>query len=105
MSGHDNTFWWTVLGAVVVRLFTAEYEGALPSRLFRGGFIAFAAIFSAVTFTRPVVSFFDLPLDVWQIPVAALLALTGEGLMRIVIRATGDSKYFLSLIRAWKGGK
>lgn len=105
MLGHDTTFWGTVAGAVFVRLVTAEYDGPWHSRLIRGFSTAFAAVFSAVVFTKPVIAFFALPDDVWAIPVAALLALTGEGLMRLVIRATGDSKFFLSIIRAWRGGK
>ena len=105
MLGHDSRFWGAVLGAVVVRLITSEYDGPLYSRLLRGFFTAFAAVFSAVVFTKPVITFFSLPDDVWLIAVAALLALTGEGLMRMAIRATGDSKFFVSIIKAWRGGK
>lgn len=103
MFGHDNSFWAAVGGAVFVRLLTSEYEGPLAKRLLRGGTTAFVAVFCAITFTKPILSMSNLPADVWTIPVAALLALTGEGLTRVLIKMTGDFEGLLGVIRAWRG--
>lgn len=101
--GHDNSFWTAVLGAAVVRLITAEYEGPWWARFVRGAATAFMAVFAAVFFTRPLMHLLGLPEESFLVPMAAMIALTGEGLMRLIIRLTADSNGIAEIFRIWRG--
>lgn len=101
--GHDQSFWTAAGGAALVRIITAEYHGPWYIRLIRAAAMVFTAIFAAVVFTKPLCSFLALPLDTYEIPIAALVALTGEGLMRMAIRATGDMKFLIEAFKIWRG--
>lgn len=101
MFGHDNRFWWVVLIAATIRVLTAEYSGPALSKLFRGFVTGSSAIFAAVVFTDPVVDLSGFPPDIYKVPFAALLALTGDGLMRILVSLNWSQ--LLDALRAWRG--
>jgi hypothetical protein len=101
--GHDTSFWMATFGAAVVRILTAEYNGPALLKLLRAVTIVFTAVFAAMVFTDPVCNYLGLNLEIYKVPMAAVLALTGEGIMRAVIRATGDFKFILEAIKAWRG--
>lgn len=103
MWNQDQSFWITVAGAAIVRLITADYDGPFHLSLLRGVVTAFTAVFAAVTFTEPVLHALSLPADTYKIPMAALMALTGEGLMRMVIRLSADWKQALEILKIWRG--
>lgn len=103
LFGHDTGFWLAVAGATVIRLLTAEYKGPIWARLFRQGATAFTAVFSAVVFTEPALDILQFPADTYKIPFAALLALAGEGMMRMVMNLSWSQA--LDVVRAWRGGK
>ena len=99
MFGHDPAFWLSVAGATLVRIVTSQKRS-----LVRSAFTVFAAIFAAYVFTDPSLDYLRLSPDTYKAPVAALWALTGEGVMRWVINASQDP---LSAVRAvlaaWRG--
>lgn len=84
-------FWIAVAGAALFKLLTSPWHS-----LTRAIVTVLAAIFAAWVFTDPTMHFMDWP-ESYRNPVAALLALTGEGTMRWVIRTTPDR-----LIEIWK---
>jgi len=98
--GHDLSFWLAVLGATAVKLFTSPYGGVL-----RVLATIFAALFSAYVFTGPVVQWLGLTPETYTAPIAALLALTGEGLMRFLMSSANDPGRLFDLFRQWRGGK
>ena len=87
----DYRFWVAVAGAAIFKLMTSPWHS--PTRAI---ITVLAAVFSAWIFTDPVLHFMDWPMA-YREPVAALLALTGEGTMRWAIRVTPDK-----LIEYWK---
>lgn len=101
--GHDFGFWVAAIGAGAVRVVTADHGGPMWARVLRAMAMFFMAIFAAVVFTRPVCIYLGLPLDVYEVPMAAVMALTGEGFMRMFIRATSDLKAVAEAYRIWRG--
>jgi hypothetical protein len=101
--GHDQAFWSTVLGATILRLLTADYDGLTAVSFFRAFAVAAFAIFAAVVFTEPTIAYLTLNPDVYKVPVAALWALTGEGLIRMLMRLTSDFKNLIEAFKLWRG--
>lgn len=104
MQQHDISFWVAVAGATLIKLTTSPYTGP-----FKAGSMVVAAIISAYLFTAPALAFFNLDPDTYTTPMAALLALTGEGIARWLIGLsqnlpTEPSK-IAEFIRSWRGGK
>lgn len=93
----DPTFWLAIAGAVVVKLASSPYQG-----LIRTALTIFAAVFSAVVFTDPVLHYLGLDSNVYRHGVAALTALTGEGLMRFAMQAATDP---IKIADWWRKGK
>lgn len=91
----DWRFWAAVLGAAFVRVVTSENHSLLRSVL-----TVAMAVFSAWIFTDVTLDYLNLPPATYRNPVAALLALTGEGLMRFAIAAVNDPRKILDL---WRG--
>lgn len=100
LFGHDLTFWLAVLGATLIKLFTGPYH-SLP----RAVVTVFAAVFSAYFFTEPVLHYLEFDPEVYSSAVAALLALTGEGLVRLLIQAINDPSKALDWLKVWRSGK
>lgn len=96
--GHDPAFWIAVIGATLIKVFTSPYGGIV--RLFT---MVVAAIFSAYWFTDPVLDWLKLNPETYRYGVAALLALTGEGLMRMVIGISNEPSKLVDFWRMWRG--
>ena len=99
MEKHDLAFWLAVVGATIVKLFTAPYAGFLQAFT-----TVFAAVFSAYFLTSPALDVLGLNPEIYTTAMAALMALTGEGLMRWVISASRDPGEIFKIIRQWRGG-
>lgn len=99
--GHDLGFWIAVGAAVILKLFTSPYHS-----FFRALMTIFSALFFAVLFTGPVVDWLGLDAHTYERAITGLLALTGEGFMRMVINLTSDSGKLADFInRIWRGSK
>ena len=96
--GQSLAFWVAIIGAIVVKLLTSPYHSLL-----RAVSTVFAALFAAYIFTDAAVDWIGLDPEKYTVPMAALLALTGEGLMRMVVKITSDYKEILNIIREWRG--
>lgn len=98
LFGHDTSFWVAAIGAALVKLFTSQYQS-----FFRSFVTVGAAVFCAVTFTEAALDWFRLAPETYKVPMAALLALTGESLLRLILSFFDDPKKLLEIIRAWRG--
>lgn len=98
--GHEPSFWMAIAGATVVKIFTTPYQS-----LMRTVITVIAAVFSAMVFTDPVLAWLRLDPTTYKAAVAAVLALTGEGLMRFAMGVASDPTKALDWLRAWRGGK
>lgn len=85
LFGQDIKFWIVVGGATVFKIMTSKNMS--PTRVV---VTIVAAVLSAWAFTGAVLDLFSLNPDTYLIPVAALLALTGESFMRWVIELTPE---------------
>lgn len=92
LFGQELSFWIAVAGATVFKLFSSQHHSLRRTVLTVG-----AAVFSAWVFTEPLLTFMDWNREVYTAPTAALLALSGESLMRGVMGL--DLDRLVSLIR------
>ena len=86
LLGQDHKFWIVVAAATVFKIMTSRNMS--PGRVVA---TIVAAVLRSWAFTGAVIDFFSLNPDTYLIPVAALLALTGEGLMRWLTSATPET--------------
>lgn len=91
----DWGFLLTVLGATVVKVASSPFHSITRALL-----MIFAAVFSAYVFTDPIVRYFSISFD-YYLAVAALLTLTGEGLMRMLITFSSDPEKLIKVIQLW----
>lgn len=96
LLGQDHKFWVAIAVATAFKIMTSR-DMSIP----RAAATVVAAVFSAWAFTDAVLDLFSLNPETYQIPVAALLALTGEGAMRWLTSATPES--FVDLIKRVRG--
>jgi hypothetical protein len=95
--GHDFAFWISTIGAAIVKLFLTPFNGVLAT------VTSFAAaIFFAVVFTDPVLNYLNLNPDSYKIGVAAVVALTGEGIAKRILGILADQNATFSFIRLWR---
>lgn len=94
---REPMFWVATFGAAVFRTSTAEPRTNSVVVLTFG-----TAIFSAVVFTEPVVDYARLS-GGWVFGAATIVTLTGEHLMRLVMKVAKDPSFFLDLWNKWRG--
>lgn len=100
LFGHDLTFWITIGIAAFVKLFSSPYQGLMKTI-----FTLATAIFFAWVFTDAVLHILSLNPEVYKYPIAALIALTAEGLAKVVLSILESPSSFIDFIRAWRSGK
>jgi hypothetical protein len=102
MEKHNLSFWLAVIGAAGVKLFTSEYTGFL-----RALTTVVAAVFAAYFFTTPVMTLLGLDPETYTTAMAAIMALTGEGLMRWIMGVSdslpSDPSKIVDLFKRWTG--
>ncbi len=98
--GHDFSFWVAVFGAILVKLVTSESH-SIPKVLAA----VVTALFAAWAFTNPLLNYLQLPAEDYKVLLAALLALTGEGLVRSLISITSSPDKIIDLWKSLRGGK
>lgn len=101
--GHDSSFWYAAFGAGVLRVMTSEYEGPWWRWVLKATATLSIAVFVAVVFTKPACAYLGLSLETYGIPMAVLIGVTGENLLRMAMKATGDFQVLFGAIKAWRG--
>lgn len=96
--GHDLSFWLAVGGAAVFKLATSPRMTWLRSLV-----SVAAALFAAGVFTKPALALLRLDSETYIIPVAVLIGLTGEGLMKWLIFAANHPKEAIEFLKIWRG--
>lgn len=95
----DWKFWAVAVGATIIKVASSPYF-SFP----RAVLMVFAALFSVYVFTDPLMHWLQLEVR-YRLAMAALIALTGEGLMRMIITGADDPKQFIELLKVWRGSK
>lgn len=95
----DWKFWAVAAGATLIKVASSPYF-SLP----RAALMVFAALFSVYVFTDPLMHWLQLEVR-YRLALAALVALTGEGLMRMIITCANDPRQFMELLKIWRGGR
>lgn len=91
--GHDHRFWMAVIGAAAFKVWTSQSKAkSIWAKATTGAF----AVFCPVVFTDDVLMLLGWG-DGSKLIVAALLTLTGEGIMRWVTGLTPERA-----IEIWK---
>ena len=62
-----------------------------------------AAMLFAWAFTDAVLDWFGLDANFYRLPVAALIALTGEGVAKWIVGASSDPTQIIALVKSWRG--
>lgn len=88
-----------VVGATIVKLITSPFHS-----VWRAAATVVSAVIAAWIFTDPALAILKLDPDIYKAAMAALLALTGEGLMRFVISVSRDPKQAIALWQQLRGG-
>lgn len=97
--GQDLVFWIVAIGATILKVLLSPWAGFL-----RAAISIVSALFLAVVFTEALVSYLNLNPETYKTPVAALVALTGEGLTRWLLQLVADPRKIVSLFKVWRGG-
>ncbi|MEM7303346.1 MAG: hypothetical protein AAF468_19880 [Pseudomonadota bacterium] len=98
MFGHDYPFYIAIGVALLVKLITSRVHS-----LWQAAASVASGLFAAVFFTDMVLHIGGLSPAEYKIPVAALLALTGEGLVKWVLGAADNpEKTLFGFLKAWR---
>ena len=93
----DWRFWAVAVGATIIKVASSQYFSWSRAIL-----TVFAALFTVYVFTDPLMHYLQLEVR-YRLAIAALLALTGEGFMRMIIAWTNDPKQLAELVmRVWR---
>lgn len=98
MNDFDLKIWITVAIAIVFKLITSQSLSLMKAIV-----TVISAIFCAWVFTEPVLIFFNMDKESYELPMAAVLALTGEGLIRWLIQISNDPNEIFNIIKKLKG--
>lgn len=95
----DPFFILATVGGTIVKLLTSPYGSLLRALL-----TAFVAIFSAIIFTDPILKLINLDPNFYRNAMAAVVAMTGEGVARWIINLSSDPPKLLEFLAKWRGG-
>jgi len=96
--GHDITFWVAVAIATFIKV-----AGSVRKSIFLTFVMVMSAIFFAWVFTKPMLDWLDLNGETYTIPVAVLIAFTGESILRFALALLEDHTRVVEIINAWRG--
>ena len=94
---HNWQFWLAVAGATAFRVLSSPVK---PIRFAIAG--AFGGIFAAVIFTDPILAYFNASPDTYKVAAAAILTLTGESIMRMIMGIAKDPTKGIELWKKWR---
>lgn len=98
MDEFDLKIWITVTIAIIFKLITSESLSVIKAIA-----TVISAVFCAWVFTEPVLMFFEMDKETYKLPMAAVLALTGEGIIRWLIKVSNNPNEIFETIRKLKG--
>lgn len=97
--GHDIAFWFASLGAAFLKMVLSPWGGAI-----KGAISFVSAVFLAMIFTDPVLTYLNLNPETYKSAIAALVTLTGEGVVRWLLQVVDKPTRIWELIKLWRGG-
>lgn len=98
LFGHDWSFWIALVGATLVRVLTSPFHS-----FFRSVVMVVTSVFVAWLFTDPVVDWMRLNPGVYAAPVGGLLALTADGIVRMIFKVSSDPGVAIDLWNRLRG--
>lgn len=96
--GHDWTFWIALIGATIIRVVTSPFHS-----VFRAVVMVITSVFIAWLFTDAVVDYLHLDPAVYKAPVGGLLALTADGLVRLMFQYLNNPGELIDLWKRFRG--
>lgn len=97
MNNNDFAFWAAMLGAALLRVITSPVHS-----MWRAAISILTAVFIAWVFTDAALDWLHLAAGVYRVPMGALIALTSDGIVRVLLAAGRDPLKFISDIRRGK---
>lgn len=91
-------FWIAVLAALAVKMILSTSMSAWQALA-----ASASGLFVAWVFTDPIIAWAGLDSALYRVPIAALLALTGEQIVRRLIRYSEKPDQLHEDIRKWRG--
>jgi hypothetical protein len=95
---EEVRLWLAIIGAVAVKLVLSD-----KLTLARSFATSSAGIFAAWVFTDPLLNALGWEPDRYRIAVAALLALTGENILRRLLDFTNSESMIAEILKMWRG--
>lgn len=83
----DGLFWLIVGGAILIKIMLSEKAGWKQIAL-----TAITSVFGAALFTEPVLDLLKLDGEIFGYAVAGILALSGENIMRRILKYSKNGK-------------
>lgn len=93
----DFRFWVMLVGAALLRVATSPFHS-----IWRAILSVLTSVFLAWVFTDAVIDWLHLSAVTYRAPMGALIALTADGLLRVILRAARDPLKYLAEIRRGK---
>lgn len=95
---EELRLWLAIFGAVAVKLLLSD-----RLTIFRSIATSSAGIFAAWVFTDPALNALGWEPDRYRVAVAAMLALTGENILRRLLDFTSSETMLADLLKLWRG--
>ena len=100
MLGHDIAFWFAALGSALLKILLSPWMG-----FWKGVISIVAALFCAIVFTEPVLDYLNMDPETYKAALAALIALTGEGVVRWLLQIATEPGKLAAMIKTLRGEK
>lgn len=97
---HDIAFWFAALGSAFLKILLSPWMG-----FWKGIASVAAALFCAIVFTEPLLNYLNMDPETYKAALAALIALTGEGVVRWVLQVATEPGKFAEMLRNIRGQK
>ena len=100
LFGHDIAFWFAAIGSAFLKILLSPWMG-----LWKGLASVVAALFCAIVFTEPLLNYLNMDPETYKSALAALIALTGEGVVRWLLQIATEPGKFTEMLRNLRGPK
>lgn len=98
--GHDIAFWFAAFGSAMLKILLSPWMG-----FWKGTISVVAALFCAIVFTAPVLDYLNMDPETYKAALAALIALTGEGIVRWLLQIATEPGKLAAMIKSLRGEK